>query len=658
MTFSVRLKLAPDPGPTGDGATAKVRGVAIALERLGPTRSQLSLTEPKPAEIVLSARLMKSALPSAAVETRAVGKLVGSIALVDDANGLEFAVDSYEPDPAVASEPEPDPSASALELPRALRLELSEQFLPAGAEPIDNLRAALPVELAEEFRHLELLAELTIGGAVEATTEQNDVLDVPLLPQPLVQVLLVDELGKPIANQKLAFAFGKETLELTTDADGRARIDNPPEDIAVVEIADLDALRKELKQRWDKPRKGPRLPSVPGTLVVLLSELPKPLAVEARTTKISVQPRVIQAEVVGISFDTSKAFLLPSPSLITALRGLTSLYDENPNSKLLLVGHCDTAGTQSYNDQLSLERAESIKSFLTDDVDGWFKFFGTGIAAEKRWGSLEESLMLGAQPDTPALFATPDPLTAFQSARGLEPSGKMDDATRKELIKGYMSQDGTSLPAGIEVVVHGCGENFPLEETGDGVDSPINRRAEMFFFDGELGVQPAPPGKNSKPKSAEYPEWRRRATDTQTFLVENRSLKLRVRMQLRGEPLAGKDFQLFIDDFLMGAGTTGDDGLIEQFVPAGAQAALIRLPDPGFERLVELTPEAAFPGVNDPKGVQLRLRHLGFYVGEIDGAGSELLDDAVLRFKVAQGLPEDSVLDAATRSALVTAYGS
>ncbi len=479
--------------------------------------------------------------------------------------------------------------------PRTLRLELSEQFRAAGADPIDDLRAVLPVEFADEFRHLELLAELTIGGAVEATAEQNDVLDVPLLPEPLVQVILVDELGKPLAKQKLAFSFDDEKLELTTDADGRARIDNPPEDVAEVELLELDALKKELKQRWDKPRKGPRLPSVPGTLVVLLSELsnepPTTLAVEARTTKISIQPRVIQADVVGISFDTSKAFLLPSPSLLAALRGLKSLYDENPNTKLLLVGHCDTAGTQSYNDQLSLERAESIKSFLTDDVEGWFKFFGKGVAAEKRWGGLEESMMLGAQPDTPALFTSPDPLIAFQNARGLEASGKMDDATRKELIKGYMSQDGTSLPAGIEVVVHGCGENFPLEETGDVVDSPVNRRAEMFFFDAELGVQPAPPGKNSKPKSAEYPEWRRRATDTRTFLVENRSLKLRVRMQLRGEPIAGKDYQLFIDDFLMGAGTTGDDGLIEQFVPADAQVALIRLPDPGFERLVELTPE-------------------------------------------------------------------
>ena len=56
----------------------------------------------------------------------------------------------------------------------------------------------------------------------------------------------------------------------------------------------------------------------------------------------------------------------------------------------------------------------------------------------------------------------------------------------------------------------------------------------MFFFDGELGIQPAPPGKNSKPKSAEYPEWRRRATDTRTFLVENRSLKAQAMLVAAG----------------------------------------------------------------------------------------------------------------------------
>jgi hypothetical protein len=138
MTFSVRLKLGPEPGPTGDGGTAKVRGVAIALERLGPTRSQLSLTAAKPAEIVFSAKLLKSALPGEAVETRAVGKLLGSLSLVDEASDLEFSVDRFEPDPGLSAAPEPDPSASALELPRALRLELSEQFRAAGAEPIDD----------------------------------------------------------------------------------------------------------------------------------------------------------------------------------------------------------------------------------------------------------------------------------------------------------------------------------------------------------------------------------------------------------------------------------------------------------------------------------------------------------------------------------------
>jgi hypothetical protein len=46
------------------------------------------------------------------------------------------------------------------------------------------------------------------------------------------------------------------------------------------------------------------------------------------------------------------------------------------------------------------------------------------------------------------------------------------------------------------------------------VADPDNRRVEVFFFDGVLGVQPPPPGDNSRPGSAEYPEWVKRAKRT------------------------------------------------------------------------------------------------------------------------------------------------
>ena len=639
-------------------ATSSLRRVELALEQLGSPSSQLPLDTPTVAEIVLTAQLLDGARPDAQREQRAVGRLLGSATLDPKAEVLRFEVDDFIPDPGLPNDPEPASNASSVALRRALALKFSEQFVTAGAFDLESLRVRLPGEPEEAFRHLELSAELKISGAVEGASTRNDVLDVPLIPKPVLALELVDEIGEPLSGVLLKFAFEDKLIELTTDAKGRTRIDQPPDASALLNFDDFDAVKQELKKRWDKPRPGGRVRALPGTLTALVQEVAGDIRFEEGVTRFSIQPRVLRAELLGATFDTSKAFPLPSPSLLAGLRGLKALYDENPNSILLIVGHCDTAGSQDYNDKLSLERADAMKAYLTDDVDAWVAFFGTDRPVEKRWGSNEDTLMLGAQPDSDELLRAPDPLLAFQNSRGLTASGKVDDATRRELIKGYMSQDGTTLPADVEVVVHGAGENFPAEPTPDNTENGANRRVELFFFDAEFGVQPAPPGKNSKKDSLEYPEWRRRSLDTKRFLVSARDRRLRVRMQLDGAPLAGKDYQLFVDDFLIATGTTDGDGLIEQSVPSDGILAVIRLPDPGFERVLELTPRNKFPGVESTKGVKLRLRHLGFFLGEVDGFDGQLFDEAVLEFKKSRGLALDSQLDDATRKELVVAYGS
>ena len=49
---------------------------------------------------------------------------------------------------------------------------------------------------------------------------------------------------------------------------------------------------------------------------------------------------------------------------------------------------------------------------------------------------------------------------------------------------------------------------------------------ELFFFDRQFGIQPTPPGKNSKKDSNEYPEWRRRATLKGEFAAGQRERML------------------------------------------------------------------------------------------------------------------------------------
>jgi hypothetical protein len=125
----------------------------------------------------------------------------------------------------------------------------------------------------------------------------------------------------------------------------------------------------------------------------------------------------------------------------------------------------------------------------------------------------------------------------------LEPDGDLGPITRRKIVEEYMAVDGTSLPDGVEVVVHGCGENFPAEmpdpaapedpaaqpgQPRSEADQALDRRVELFFFDGEIGVHPPPPGDNSPAGSTVYPHWRRLARETHDFLVRTNTITVRV----------------------------------------------------------------------------------------------------------------------------------
>jgi hypothetical protein len=135
-----------------------------------------------------------------------------------------------------------------------------------------------------------------------------------------------------------------------------------------------------------------------------------------------------------------------------------------------------------------------------------------------RWGDHEDHLMLQAVLAESGEEVTDTPVRHFQATRGLEPDNKLGDNTRRAIITEYMAVDGTTLPEGIDPTAHGCGENFPLDPD-DPPDHTHDRRVELFFFDPDLGILPPPPGDLSPPDSPEYPEWRRRATETHTFQI-------------------------------------------------------------------------------------------------------------------------------------------
>jgi outer membrane protein OmpA-like peptidoglycan-associated protein len=233
-------------------------------------------------------------------------------------------------------------------------------------------------------------------------------------------------------------------------------------------------------------------------------------------------PRIVLAR-LQMFFNTNKTFLLPTA--LPAVQKLREIYADNSPGKLLVVGHADTAGDAAYNDKLSLERAKATIAFLEDDFQTWLDSYDSSVDSKKRWGKVEDHLMIISMHDFDTKPKGQDAVIWYQSTRHLTVDGKAGTQTRTRLIQEYMALDGASLEDSgvkIEAVAHGCGENFPLDDSGDNLDTapandkpdPIDRRVELFFFDSEFGIVPAPPGDNSGPGSTQYPEWRKRLDQT------------------------------------------------------------------------------------------------------------------------------------------------
>ncbi|HEV8325550.1 MAG TPA: carboxypeptidase regulatory-like domain-containing protein [Myxococcota bacterium] len=195
---------------------------------------------------------------------------------------------------------------------------------------------------------------------------------------------------------------------------------------------------------------------------------------------IQIPVRVFTVRLTGILFDTDKCFLLP-PGL-KSIRGFKQIWAAHPDIKVLVVGHADKAGAPDHNQKLSERRAEAIRSYLSDDQDGWLRFYSPGVPPTKLWGAHEDQEMLSHLG-----FAD---VRSYQESKGLAADGSAGPDTRRALITDYMNQDQAEKPPTVDVTTHGCGESHPEFPTADGVADERNRRVEIFLF--EEAVTPAP----------------------------------------------------------------------------------------------------------------------------------------------------------------------
>lgn len=317
-----------------------------------------------------------------------------------------------------------------------------------------------------------------------------------------------------------------------------------------------------------------------------------PASTRPETRMLGAVPFSVLAR-LHLFFNTNKAFLLPTA--LPGMRRLRQLCLENDPSQLLIVGHADTAGDAAGNDSLSLERAEATLAFLKDDVDGWLSFYGSSVPSKRRWGAAEDRMMLVALPDFRSKPRGQSAITWFQTTRGLNVTGKADATTRRQLVTEYMALDGETLPelgSSITLTAHGCGEHFPLDDSGEAVDAapadgrrdPGDRRVELFFFDPEFGIVPPPPGQNSKAGSPEYPAWRKSVSLVHDLTADTLEGPVLTFIELVDAHFRTNSAVILPE----GETPTSDPGQLESLTSVGVFATVLRYNDehPGLKLLV------------------------------------------------------------------------
>ncbi len=447
------------------------------------------------------------------------------------------------------------------------------------------------------------------------------------------KVTVVDETGQPVGGVALVFGVGESNFPVTADASGVAKRKVPKASSVSVSFADASALAATMKPLWASPRKVERSAWVQeddatatvslwgGRVVEAIAEdsddsddgpLPEVeverfdgLQVAAdRPGMLSVQPLVLMVSLLGEHFDTDKCFLLPKA--LGTVQDLVQLHRQYQDTDLLIVGHTDTSGADDYNLDLSLERTSAMRAYLTDDADAWLAWYDLGKLASKRWGETEDALMIGAVVDGSPYPASVLGYQQWHNALAgrqdgyevLDEDGAIGPHTRKQLILDYMHREDTTVPAGTAIAVHGCGELFPLDESGteldpaaqDGQDQPEDRRVEVFLFPKEIGIAPPVPGDKASQGEEEYPEWRRRAVeaDLASDVQAGDCVVSLVLVSNSGNVvLSNRKYELRIENGPVLQGKTDADGFLEHTgLPAGDHTLVVD----GCESRVGATP--------------------------------------------------------------------
>ena len=456
------------------------------------------------------------------------------------------------------------------------------------------------------------------------------------------EVTVVDEARRPIAGLELALTVEGKVQRATTNSAGLVRLQNQTASFGSVQLVSVEQAKARVRERGPAPRK----PKLPDDRVLELGPDAGNVAIEAEAPSVIVVVKPLKrVRLIGMHFDTNKAFL--RESAMHGIRKVVEVYERNPNGTLLIVGHTDTVADEKYNLELSVERAEAIKAYFEDDVSAWESWFAHERPEQKRWGTIEIQHMIAALPCEPSI-------AGFQrfsnESRGtsLIVDGIAGPETRKALITAYMDLDGTTLPGGIAVEMHGCGEFFPADATADGVEDAENRRVEIFCFDDD--VTPPVPGRRATKGEPEYEAWKEQVTQDIDFEVGDRVALHITLLDAERNPRAHVPFELNVAGEVLN-GETNAHGQVDVVIASAAATATLVAEGQSYELVVR-----ELASLDTIAGVQERLDNLAYSCassGELDDETREALKS----FQRDEGLPVTGAIDPPTKDQLKARYG-
>jgi len=183
--------------------------------------------------------------------------------------------------------------------------------------------------------------------------------------------------------------------------------------------------------------------------------------------------------------------------------------EKYPDSKLLIVGHTDTVGSEADNQTLSEKRAKGVYSILTGDREEWYQTIQkhkkvedyqailTHLSERYNWdchpGSIDN--VHGSKTEEAVKNFQKNYNSEFNAS--ISEDGVVGPETWKAIFDVYM-KELAELLGGKDKLEEGqkklrfldetqptlgCGEKYPIEEANrDNYRSEENRRVELLFF--------------------------------------------------------------------------------------------------------------------------------------------------------------------------------